>query len=130
MRILIPTAGEESAREVADYLMDVAKRMSADVTVIHILRDGETNEDGIQSCLVFASAASDAGVKVSSRINSGDVVETILRIAREEQTDLILMGASRGTLVENWLSSDVMGKGSVPVLVVPHCFRRQGRPKQ
>ena len=124
MRILIPTAGEESAREIAEYVMEVAKRMAADVTVLHILRDGETDQDGIQSCLVFANAADDFGVKVSSRINSGEVVETILRIASEEQTDLILMGASGGSLVENWLSADVMGKGNVPVLVVPHCFRR------
>ena len=124
MRILIPTAGEEAAREIADYVMEVARRMAADVTVLHILRGGETNEDGIQSCLVFANAASDVGVKISSRINSGDVTETILRIAAEEQTDLILMGASRGELIENWLSANVMGKGNVPVLVIPHCFRR------
>ncbi len=124
MRILIPTAGEESAREIAEYVMEVAKRMAADVTVLHILRDGESDQDGIQSCLVFTNAADDVGVKVSSRINSGDVVPTIVRVASEEQTDLILMGASRGSLVENWLSADVMGKGTVPVLVVPHCFRR------
>jgi nucleotide-binding universal stress UspA family protein len=124
MRILIPTAGEEAAREIAEYVMDVARRMAAEVTVLHILRDGETDQDGVQSCLVYTSAASDAGVKVSSRINSGDVVETILRIAEEVQADLILMGASGGGLVENWLSANVMGKGSVPVLVVPHCFRR------
>jgi nucleotide-binding universal stress UspA family protein len=124
MRILIPTAGEEVASEIAEYVMEVAKRMAADVTVLHILRDGETVEDGIQSCLVFSNAGSDAGVKVSSRTHLGDVVETILKIASEEQTDLILMGASRGSLVENWLSANVMGKGNVPVLVVPHCFRR------
>ena len=124
MRILIPTAGEEAAQEIAEYVMEVAKRMAAEVTVLHILREGETDNDGIHPCLVFANAGGEAGVKVSSRTNSGDVVETILRVANEEQTDLILMGASRGSLVENWLSADVMGKGNVPVLVVPHCFRR------
>ncbi len=124
MRILIPTAGEEAASEIAEYVMEVAKRMAADVTVLHILRDGESVEDAIQSCLVFSNAGSAVGVKVSSRTDSGDVVETILKIASEEQTDLVLMGASRGSLVENWLSADVLGKGSVPVLVVPHCFRR------
>lgn len=124
MRLLIPTAGEEAAREIADYVMEVAKRMGADVTVLHILRDGETVEDGIQSCVVFSNAASDVGVTVSSRTESGDVVKTILKIAREEQIDLILMGASRGTVVENWLSADVKEKSNVPVLVIPHCFRR------
>ena len=124
MRILIPTAGEEAAGEIAEYVMEVAKRMAADVTVLHILRDGETVEDGIQSCLVFSNAASEVGVKVSSRTDSGDVVETILRIANEDRVDLILMGASGAGLVENWLSADVMGKGNIHVLVVPHCFRR------
>ena len=97
MRILIPTAGEEAAGEIAEYVMVVAKRMAAEVTVLHILRDGETVEDGIQSCLVFSNAASRVGVKVSSQTDSGDVVETILKVASEEQTDLILMGASRGS---------------------------------
>jgi nucleotide-binding universal stress UspA family protein len=124
MRILIPTAGEEAASEIAAYVMEVAKRMAAEVTVLHILRDGETVEDGIQSCLVFSKAGSNVGVKVSSRTGSGDVVETILKIALQEQADLILMGASRGSVIEKWLSADVMGKGNVPVLVVPHCFRR------
>lgn len=124
MQILIPTAGEEAASEIAEYAMDVANRMAADVKVLHILREGETVEEGIQPCLVFSNAANKFGVKVSSRTESGDVVETILKTAREEQTDLILMGASRGSLVEDWLSANVMGKGNVPVLVVPHCFRR------
>ena len=124
MRILIPTAGEAAASEIAKYVMEVAKRMAADVTVLHILRDGESVEDGFQACLVFSNAASHVGVKVSARTDAGDVVETILKIAREEQADLILMGASRGSLVEDWLSANVMGKGNVPVLVVPHCFRR------
>ncbi len=118
------TDGPKTSLCYAEYVMEVAKRMAADVTVLHILRDGESVEDGIQSCLVFSNAANDVGVKVSSRTGSGDVVETILKIASEEQTDLILMGASRGSLVENWLSANVMGKGNVPVLVVPHCFRR------
>lgn len=124
MRILIPTAGEEAALEIAEYVMDVAKRMAADVTVLHILREGETVEDGIQPCLVFSNAASRVGVKVSSRTGSGAIVETILKIANEEQADLILMGSSGGVLVENWLSANVMGEGNIPVLVVPHCFRR------
>ena len=124
MRILIPTAGEEAAGEIAEYLMEVAIRMAAEVTVLHILREGETDQDGVQSCLVYTNAARNAGVKISSRINSGDVAETIMRIANQEHADLILMGASGGGLVEEWLSADVMEKGNVPVLVVPHCFRR------
>ncbi|TWT79966.1 Universal stress protein family protein [Planctomycetes bacterium CA13] len=124
MRILIPTAGEEAACEIAEYTMEVAKRMGADVIVLHILRDGETDEDGIQSCLVFTNAANKLGVSVSSRIGGGEVVKAILRVAQEDNADIILMGASRGSLVENWLSADVMGQGNVPVLVIPHCFRR------
>ncbi|TWU31981.1 universal stress protein [Novipirellula artificiosorum] len=124
MRILIPTAGEEAAYEVAKYTMQVAKRTGADVVVLHILREGETDEVGIQSCLVFSNAARDVGVAVTSRISEGDVVETILRVAENDKADIILMGASRGSLVENWLSADVMGQGDVPVLVIPHCFRR------
>ncbi|CAN0368136.1 unnamed protein product, partial [Hapterophycus canaliculatus] len=37
MKILIPTAGEEAAAEIATYTMDVAKRMTAEVIVLHIL---------------------------------------------------------------------------------------------
>jgi hypothetical protein len=61
------------------------------------------------SRLVLSNAAGNVVVKVSSQTGSGDIVETILKIASEEQTDLILMGSSGGSLVENWLSANVMG---------------------
>ena len=68
MRILIPTAGEESAREIAEYVMEIAQRMAAEVTILHILREGESDEVGIQSCLVFTNAANEFGVTAASRI--------------------------------------------------------------
>ncbi|QDV45080.1 Universal stress protein family protein [Stieleria neptunia] len=124
MRILVPTAGEEAAVEIADYVILVARQLDAELTVLHILKDDESKAAGRDCCAVFLQAAHDTGVSVTSRVAMGDVVDTIIAAAKDIHADLVLMGASSGTVVENWLSANVMDQCDVPVLVVPHCYRR------
>ena len=124
MKILLPTAGEEAAAEIADYVIAVARRLDAELLVLHILRDDESKEDGKRCGQVFTEAAHDTGVSVASRVVSGKVVESILSVANQEKVDMVLMGASKGNVVEKWLSADVMDECEMPVLVIPHCYRR------
>ncbi|MGB7324932.1 MAG: universal stress protein [Rubripirellula sp.] len=125
MKIIIPTSGEEAAEEIVDYMMSVAKRMSAGVVAVHIDRDNETQADGERACKVFHVAGQKSGVDVSSQVVDGDVIEAFVNVATESSADLILMGASRGKVVDDWLSAGVMQKCDVPVLVVPHCYGSQ-----
>ncbi len=124
MKILVPTAGEEAAVEIADYVILVARQLDAELTVLHILKDDESKANGRDCCAVFLEAAHDTGVSVTSKVATGNLVDTIIAAAKEIEADLILMGASSGTVVENWLSANVMDECEIPVLVVPHCYRQ------
>ncbi|NND97694.1 MAG: universal stress protein [Pirellulaceae bacterium] len=122
MKILVPTAGKEAAAEIADYVIRTAKKLNADLVAMHILRGDEQEQDGHRACNVLVGAATQAGIAVETKIGSGDVVQAIIDAADSTGADMIVMGASKGTLVKSWLSADVMERCDTPVLVVPHCY--------
>lgn len=122
MRILAPSSGQEAAAEIANYVINIAKRLDATLIALHILSDGESEEDGRNCCDVLYKAAKDSGVNVETQIAQGDVVQSIIDAAERQRADLVVMGASNGKVVKRWLSADVMHRSETPVLVVPHCY--------
>ena len=44
--ILIPTAGQTTARETADYAMQIAKSLDAKVVALHVVKPGMSTEAG------------------------------------------------------------------------------------
>ncbi len=122
MKILVPTSGIEAAGEIAAYVIHTAKKLGATLVAMHILRDDEAEADGERCCDVFCNAAAKAGVEVEKRVVRGEIVETIIEAAEATKSDMIIMGASSGTVVKSWLSADVMNRCETPVLVVPHCY--------
>lgn len=51
------------------------------------------------------------------------MVEQIVLCAEQSGIDLIIMGASQGKVISEWLSADVLGHTDTPVLVIPHEFK-------
>ena len=126
MKILVPIAGEESAFEIAEYVVAVARQLDAELTILHVLKGKQTTSDGKNCCAIFSEAAHDTGVSVTAKVVKGELVDTIIEVAKKIHADLIVMGASRGNVVEKWLSADVMEESETPVLVVPHCYNKKG----
>ena len=125
MKILVPTAGPVPAREKADYIVNIAKGLGADLTVLHILKEGEQGEKVEEAFDLFAQAGQKAEVNVAKLSGKGDVVSSIIDWAEEESADLIIMGASPGKVVAKWISADVMTKTKIPVVVIPHELRKR-----
>jgi len=125
MKILVPTAGPVPAREKADYIVNIAKGLGADLTVLHILKEGEQGEKVDEAFDLFAQAGQKAEVNVAKLSGKGDVVSSIIDWAEEESADLIIMGASPGKVVAKWISADVMTKTKIPVVVIPHELRKR-----
>jgi len=125
MKILVPTAGPVPAKEKADYIVNIAKGLGADLTVLHILKEGEQGEKGEEAFNLFAQAGQKAEVNVTKLSGKGDVVSSIIDSAEKESADLILMGASPGKVVAEWISADVMTKTRIPVVVIPHELRKR-----
>ena len=125
MKILVPTAGPVPAKEKADYIVNIAKGLGADLTVLHILKEGEQGEKGEEAFNLFAQAGQKGEINVTKLSGKGDVVSSIIDSAEKESADLIIMGASPGKVVAEWISADVMTKTRIPVVVIPHELRKR-----
>jgi nucleotide-binding universal stress UspA family protein len=123
MRILTATAGPVPARDKASYIVNMAKRLGAELIALHVMQDDSQREGGEESLNIFAEAGQKAQVKVTKIQKKGDIVSTIIKTAEEKSVHLIIMGTSQGKVVAEWISSDAMSKTTIPVLVVPREFR-------
>ena len=119
-RILVPTSGPSAAAETADYAMQIADSLNATVVVLHVVRSGKTREGGELTMEYFAEAGENNEVNVVTHFAEGALLDTIIDFAEENDIDLIVMGASQGTIVDKWISSDVRDNTSIPVLVIPY----------
>ena len=120
MKMLVPTSGAASASETAEYVMQVAQAMNAELLVLHVIKPGHASEAGELPLETFQVAAEEAGVKVDCHLREGAVINQIIDFAEENEVDLIVMGASNGVIVDQWISSDVCGHTNIPVLVIPY----------
>ena len=123
MKLLVTAAGPKPAQDKAGYVVNFAKRIGADIIALYIASQaGDTRAD--ETLAIFSDAGQSAGVNVTRKLKQGDVVTSIIQTAREESVDLILMGASPGNDAGNWLSTRVMEKAAMPVIVFPMEFNK------
>lgn len=89
---------------------------------MHILQE-EDQAKGEEALNIFDEAGREANVNVSKILKKGGIVSNIIESAEAETINLIIMGASQGKVVAEWISADVMEKGKIPVVVIPHEFK-------
>ena len=121
MKILVPTAGPVPAAEKANYILEIAKKLNAEVTVLHILDLAETS-NGDKALKIFVDLGSEFGVKVKTLLREGNVVPIIVDTAEDENANLIIMGASEGRIVAEWIVTQVLEKSNVPVVIIPYGY--------
>ncbi len=119
-RILIPTTGPSAAAETADYALQIAESLDAHLIVLHVMRPGHNREAGELTLSYFVEAAENYGTEVETHFAEGVLLDQIVDFAENNGVDLIVMGASQGTIVDKWISSDVRDNTSIPVLVIPY----------
>jgi len=123
MKILVPTAGPVPAAEKANYILEIAKKLKADIIVLHILDLAETS-DGEKALKIFEDLGAEFNVKVKTILKEGNVVPSIVECAEDEKVNLIMMGGSEGRIVAEWIVTDVLEKSNVPVVIIPYGFNR------
>ena len=119
-RILVPTSSLVSAYEAADYVAQVASILHAEVHVLHVFEDEESRKECSDVFQMFEMACEENDIKVRKAVAVGSIVDEINRYAEAYQVNLVLMGASNGLVVDEWLSHKVLGHSTVPVLVMPY----------
>ncbi|MGA1866661.1 MAG: universal stress protein [Thermoplasmatota archaeon] len=123
-KVLVPTSGYYAAKERGDYIIDVAKRLDADLVVVHVRDPNYLNalnkeSDGWAALKLYEEKGKKAGINVESYFTSRPLVETLKDFAAEKEADLILVGASADRAIAEWVTMELMGECDVPVLVVP-----------
>ena len=126
MKIIIPSAGSVPDQRTADYVIDIAKRLNAQLVVLRILSEKETEAEGEKSLRLFVENGKREKVPVNVLLKSGDIAAAIIETAQEKSVDLIILGASRGEIVAEWLNADAMERTDIPVLLIPKWVRGAG----
>lgn len=118
-RILVPTAGPVPARMNADYIMNLAQHLQAEIYAIHIRDIEEVREDGVEALRIFEGAGKRWNVPVTVELMVGHIVDNITDVVEKQNIDLIVMGGSQDRLVADWLVTQVLQKTRVPVVIIP-----------
>ena len=126
MKIIIPSAGSVPDQRTADYVIDIAKRLNAQLVVLRILSEKETEAEGEKSLRLFVENGKREKVPVNIILKSGDIAAVIIETAQEKSVDLIIMGVSRGEIVAEWMNAGAMEKTEIPVLLIPKWVRGAG----
>ena len=122
MKFLVPTAGPEPAKERADYILTIAKNFGAELAVLHIAEPGEDHTHGEEALKIFEEAGKKMDVNVTTHLKEGEVVVTLSSFVEDEKVDLVIMGASEGRIVAQWIVTDVIEKSHIPVVIIPYGF--------
>jgi nucleotide-binding universal stress UspA family protein len=129
-RILIAVSSPWAAQKVVDPVGDLAKRLGAEVLVVHVSRPsgGQMREqeqaDGESSIGVLRQALADKGLSVQTLLMfSEDIARAILNVAAERECTLIVLGMTGKNIFARLLAGNVpvelIKNTRIPVLLLP-----------
>ncbi len=130
-KMLLGFDGSPAARKALQVALDLAQRYGAALTALAVVRPPEFAELEAEVSAALAEArgplaeafrwaraeAHRTGVSLEIRIQAGHPAETLVRLAREEGFDLIVLGRRGLTPVQRWM----LGSVSERVLRYAHC---------
>jgi nucleotide-binding universal stress UspA family protein len=119
MKIIIPTAGSVLDQRAVDYVINIAKRINAQLFVLHVLAENETEEAGKQNLSLFIENGKAEKVPANGILRRGDIIPVIIEVAEEKSVDLIILGVSHGEIVAEWMNAGAMERTNIPVLIIP-----------
>ena len=124
LRLMAPTAGLIPAKERASYIMKLADRIQAEVYAVHIIEDRHLAspnaiEEGKEALLIFKTEGRKTGTPVTTFLEEGKIVPTLIGFAKKHDINLIVMGISEDNIVAEWIVSDFKAKTEVPVTIIP-----------
>ena len=94
LKILVPTAGQTAAKDTAEYAMQVASTLDADVIALHVIKPGNSKEAGELSLECFINAGRDYDVNVETEFREGGVIRQIVDYAQEREVCLLYTSPS------------------------------------
>ncbi len=121
--ILSPTSGPYPARITAPYVMGLARKMNATVTVLFIKTPKGRIEEGKKALRIYNRIAKIYNVEIKLIYEEGDVLERILSVAEAEGATLAVMGSTEeslfGSMTRRSITNELLSHLNIPTLVVP-----------
>jgi nucleotide-binding universal stress UspA family protein len=129
-RIMIAVSSPWAAQKAVEPVADLAKRLGAEVLVVHVSRPsgGQMREqeqaDGESSINMLRQALSDKGLSVQTLLMfSEDIARAILNVAAEREVTLIVLGMTGKNIFARLLAGNVpvelIKNTKIPVLLLP-----------
>lgn len=123
-RILVPTDLSEDSMRALPFVVKLATAYGASVTVLHVLPvetatnpDARKLSDPVYKSMVSMFELKLAPLQCNFGIESGEVADTILRVAREMNADMVALGIRNAFLPALHLGARV----AYQVMVHAHC---------
>ena len=132
-RILIAVSSPWAAEKVVDSLADLAKRIGAEVLVVHVSRPsgGQMREqeqaDGEAAITLLRERLQERQIVVQTLLMfSDDIARAVLNTAAEREVTLIVLGLTGKNVFARLLAGNVpvelIKNTKVPVLLLPPDF--------
>jgi nucleotide-binding universal stress UspA family protein len=132
-RILIAVSSPWAAQKVLDSLADLAKRLSAEVLVVHVSRPsgGQMREqeqaDGEAAISLLRDKLAERSIPVQTLLMfSDDIARAVLNTAAEREVSLIVLGLTGKNVFARLLAGNVpvelIKNTKIPVLLLPPDF--------
>jgi nucleotide-binding universal stress UspA family protein len=132
-RILIAVSSPWAAQKVVEPLADLARRISAEVLVVHVSRPsgGQMREqeqaDGEAAISLLREKLVEKGIGVQTLLMfSDDIARAVLNTAAEREVTLIVLGLTGKNVFARLLAGNVpvelIKNTKIPVLLLPPDF--------
>ena len=119
MKILVPVAHSGPDQRTAGYVINIGKRLNAQLVVLRILTEEESEAAGEKSLSLFVNIGREEKVPIDAILRRGDIASVIIDVAEEESVNLIIFGVSHGEIVAEWLNATAMEKTDIPIVMIP-----------
>ena len=129
-RILVAVSTPWAAQKAVDPMSDLAKRLGAEVLVVHVSRPSagqmrqQEQADGESAINILREGLQQKGIVVQTLLLfSDDIARAILNTATERQVSLIVLGLTGKNVFARLLAGNVpvemIRNTKVPVLLLP-----------
>ena len=129
-RILIAVSSPWAAQKVVEPVADLARRLAAEVLVVHVSRPSggqmreQEQQDGESSIALLRQALTDKGIVVQTLLMfSEDIARAILNVADERDVTVIVLGLTGKNVFARLLAGNVpvelIKNTRIPVLLLP-----------
>ena len=134
-RILVAISSPYAAERVVDTVGDLAKRLAAEVLVVHVSRPSggqmreEEQAEGEQAIRFMRDALHERGLVVQDLLMfSDDIARAVLNTALEREATMIVLGLTGKNVFARLLAGNVpvelIKNTRVPVLILPPDWSR------